>query len=119
MGNTDRSKDEEIMHRIKMFLGSTTYGMIKSQASFAEDFGYDSDMQYLDIWADDDIVDYADTFVLDLKNNNDWTLKTDKTKCNDVILSFISYSICVDDAMIVYFVKNKRNAIEHRDAASK
>merc|ERR1712154_267540 len=50
---------------------------------------------------------------------NDWTSVNSKKKCNDVLLSFVSYSICIDDGSIIYFVKSEENEMTHGNDALK
>merc|ERR1712113_415383 len=102
----------ETGHRLNLFLGPLSYGMSKNELIFSDDFGYDDlEYSYLDIPTDNDIIDYFDTFILEWNNENDWTkYKNTTTKCNDVILSYISYSICIENDYnnvgLIYFTKN-------------
>ena len=112
----DNENNEEIAHRLKLFLGPSNYGMVKSELIFPDEFGYDlHEFAYLNVPTDNDIIDYSDTFLLEWKNQNDWTVKNNQTKCNDVLLSYISYSICIDDGLTVYFAQNGENVVEHQD----
>merc|ERR1712129_693895 len=117
MGDNANVKNEEIAHRLKLFMGISNYAAVKKQLLFSDEFGFDSDeFAHFEQSTDGDVIDYADTFLLEFDNENDWTLIDENTKCNNVLLSFISYSICVDDGRILYFFKNK-DGIDHKKHA--
>jgi len=91
--------DDDIQHRLRLFLGLRLYGMARNEAIFAEDLD-------LNVLPDHDIIDYVDSFVLEWNNENEWNQNDENNeKCNDVILSFVSYSICIGNGLI-YFNKN-------------
>merc|ERR1712129_358707 len=117
MGDNANVKNEEIAHRLKLFMGISNYAAVKKQLLFSNEFGFESDeFAHFEQSTDGDVIDYADTFLLEFDNKNDWTLNDKNTKCNDVLLSFISYSICIDDGRILYFIKNK-DGIDHTNDA--
>merc|ERR1712129_265216 len=116
MGDNANVKNEEIAHRLKLFMGISNYAAVKKQLLFSDEFGFDSDeFAHFEQSTDGDVIDYADTFMLEFDNENDWTLIDENTKCNDVLLSFISYSICIDDGRILYFSQSQDGIDQYND----
>eukprot|EP00484_Ammonia_sp_Unknown_P010477 CAMPEP_0197077706 /NCGR_PEP_ID=MMETSP1384-20130603/212750_1 /TAXON_ID=29189 /ORGANISM="Ammonia sp." /LENGTH=593 /DNA_ID=CAMNT_0042516571 /DNA_START=238 /DNA_END=2018 /DNA_ORIENTATION=- len=97
--NEEQMRDMDTQHRIHLFLGAMTYGMHKNELIFPDEFGYELEYSYLDPPPDNDVIDYFDTFVLQWSDEKDWRMHDTltHTKCNDVILSYVSYSICVEN----------------------
>jgi len=99
--------NDEKNRRMLLFMRPLEYGITKNEAIFPEEFGYD-DVLYDDyeMLPDLNIVDYTDTFILEYDNPKDWTVGNevnDTMKCNDVILSFIEYAICIDETGFILF----------------
>eukprot|EP01083_Nonionella_stella_P064388 167733_1 len=95
----------ETQNMMQLFAGPVNYGMIRNDLIFFDDFGYDLD---LSVPIDDDMIDYFDTFVLESQNANDWMAMTNTSdKCNDVVLSHISYWICVNEKGLIYFERHQ------------
>eukprot|EP01083_Nonionella_stella_P293779 999054_1 len=98
----------ETKHRMQLFMGPVNYAMVRNELIFFDDFGYD--LKYLDLRlpTDHDMIDYFDTFVLESQNANDWMAMTNTSdKCNDVVLSHISYWICVNEKGLIYFERHQ------------
>eukprot|EP01083_Nonionella_stella_P152110 487179_1 len=98
----------ETKHRMQLFMGPVNYAMVRNELIFFDDFGYD--LKYLDLRlpTDHDMIDYFDTFVLESQNANDWMAMTSRSdKCNDVVLSHISYWICVNEKGLIYFERHQ------------